>query len=229
MCAGRQMKTVAQDRTMTHKPVLGLIGGMGSGKSRVASLLAERGGRVVSGDRLGHEALRQADVREALARRWGPRILDEQGEVNRRAVGQIVFDNPQERRALEALVFPWIERGIREEIEVAAADPAVAFIVLDAAVMLEAGWDRFCDRLLYVDAPDEVRLRRLAAQRGWTADEVAARTRAQMPLAQKKDRADAVLDNAGPSGQTARRVDELLEQWQIAGPSTPREQWAGNR
>jgi dephospho-CoA kinase len=208
---------------MAHKPVLGLIGGMGSGKSRVAALLAERGGSIISGDRLGHEALGRPDVREALVRRWGPRILDAAGAVRRPVVAEIVFDNPAERQALEALVFPWIEHGIQKAIEAGEADSTVAFHVLDAAIMLEAGWDRFCDRLVYVDAPDAVRRRRLGAQRGWTAEDLAVRERAQMPLAEKKSRADAVIDNAHRSDQTAQQVEALLERWQLAGSPAGRE------
>ncbi len=192
------------------KPVIGLLGGMGSGKSTVAAALIQRGGRLISGDALGHEALRQPDVREQLIRRWGRDILDAQGDVNRRKVAGLVFDDETERRVLEALVFPWIERRFREEIAAADADPQVAFVVLDAAIMLEAGWNNVCDILVYIDAPRELRLRRLAEQRGWNEREVAARERAQMPLTDKASRADYALDNSGSPEDVARQVDDLL-------------------
>src|SRR5262249_23016372 len=125
------------------KRVVGLIGGIGSGKSLVAELLARHGARVISGDRLGHEALCQPAVKEELVRRWGPQILADNGQINRRRVAEIVFADPHERKALEAMSFPWIERRIGEEIEAVHRDPEVCLIVLDAAIMLEAGWDRF--------------------------------------------------------------------------------------
>src|SRR5947209_12696631 len=100
---------------MPRKPVLGLLGGIGSGKSLVAAELARRGGRVVNGDELGHEALRQPEIQQRIRERWGADVFNEQGEVDRRRLGAIVFAEPKELRALEALSFPWIERRFREE------------------------------------------------------------------------------------------------------------------
>jgi dephospho-CoA kinase len=140
-------------------------------------------------------------------------VLDEQGEVVRKRLGAIVFADKAERQALEALVFPYIERRLQEEIAAAQADPQVPFVVLDAAIMLEAGWNRMCDRIVYVHAPRAVRLQRLAEQRGWTEKEVAARERAQMPLSEKISRADVVLDNSGPPEETAAQAADLLRRW----------------
>jgi dephospho-CoA kinase len=194
---------------------VGLIGGMGAGKSLVAAAFARRGARVISGDQLGHESLRQPPIKAALVQRWGPVILDEHGEVNRRRVGAIVFADADERRALESLVFPWIVRRFREEQQAAQTDPNVTLVVLDAAILLEAGWNTWCDWLVYVHAPREVRLQRLAEGRGWSAKEVVVRERAQMALTDKVSRADYALDNSGPPEETARQVDRLLGQWGI--------------
>src|SRR5260370_42696795 len=90
----------------SSKFVIGVIGGMGSGKSQVAAELAKRGARVISGDRLGHEALRQPEIRSQILERWGGGILDEKQEIDRRRLGAIVFADVGERRKLEALVFP---------------------------------------------------------------------------------------------------------------------------
>jgi len=127
-------------------PVIGLLGGIGSGKSQVAALLARRGARVIAGDELAHEVLRQPAIRDAIAARWGRGMLDEQGQVQRRRLGAIVFADSCERRALEAMVHPWIQGRIARQVAAAREDPAVRLIVLDAAVMLEAGWDDVCDR-----------------------------------------------------------------------------------
>jgi dephospho-CoA kinase len=196
-----------------RKPVIGLIGGIGSGKSRVAALLAERGARVLSGDEAGHEALRQPEVRAWVVERWGTDVLNQGGDVDRRKVAARVFSDPAELQALEAIVWPWIGRRLREQVEAARGDPEVKFILLDAAVLLESGWNNVCDRIVYVHAPRAVRLRRLAEQRNWGAKEVAGRERAQLPLTDKARRADAALDNSGPPEVLARQVDDLLRTW----------------
>jgi dephospho-CoA kinase len=189
---------------------------MGSGKSRVAAEFTRHGARVVSGDEAGHEALRQPEIRTRVVERWGREVLDERGEVNRRKVGAIVFADPKERQALEALVFPWIERRLSEQIAAAVADPQIKLVVLDAAIMLETGWNKLCDRLVYVHAPRELRLRRLAEHRGWTAKEVEARENAQMSLSEKLSRADDVLDNSGSLEEVSQQVNELLRRWGVA-------------
>jgi dephospho-CoA kinase len=205
-----------------RKPVVGLIGGIGSGKSRVAAEFARRGAVLIAGDQLGHEALRQPAVKEQVRHRWGEGVFDATGEVDRRQLGRLVFADQAELKALEAMTFPWIERGIEQGIRQAQEDPRAALVVLDAAILLEAGWNRYCDRLVYVHAPRARRLARVAAQRGWTAKEVDTRARAQLPLPDKMRRADEVVDNSRSPEETARQVESLLSRWVVApGPGVP--------
>jgi dephospho-CoA kinase len=206
----------------SSKPVVGLIGGIGSGKSQVAAAFARHGARVISGDTLAHEALRQPEIRDRVAGRLGKGILDERGEIDRRRLAAVVFADPAERKVLEEMVHPWIKRRIREEVTAAEADPKVPLIVFDAAIMLEAGWDDVCDRLVYVDAPRELRLRRVAGQRGWTATEVEAREGAQLALTAKAARADHALDNSTTREHLCRQVDDLLRLWGLT-PGEPNE------
>jgi dephospho-CoA kinase len=203
----------------SSKPVIGLVGGIGAGKSLAASALARRGGAVIDADRIGHEVLRRPDVLAALTARWGPRVVRADGTPDRRAIAGIVFADPAERTALESIVFPHIGAGVRERVAAAKDDPESRFVVLDAAVMLEAGWHGACDKLIYVDAPRDVRLRRLAARSGWSAADLAAREAAQMPAAEKMARADAVVANDGTPDDLQARLDRLLTEWGIpAGP-----------
>lgn len=195
--------------------VVGLIGGMGSGKSRVAQEFARRGAYVISGDRLGHEALRVSEIKSKIVERWSPAVLDSTGEIDRKKLGRVVFQKPQERKALEALVFPYIERRIVEEIDSARKDPAHRLVILDAAVMLEAGWDRHCDSLVFVDATREVRLARLNRDRGWSDKELESREQAQWPLEKKKERADFVLDNSGTPEELAPRIEALIQKFDV--------------
>lgn len=204
--------------SVAAKPVIGLVGGIGSGKSRVAAALARRGGRVVAGDLLGHEALRQPAIRDRIVERWGKRILGTDGEIDRRTLGAVVFAGETERRVLEAIVQPWIGGRLREQIDAALVDPTVKFVVLDAAVMLEAGWEAAVDLLVFVHAPRSVRLARVAEQRGWSVGEAAARERAQMSLTEKAKRADVAIDNSGPPEELERQADRLLSRLGIGRP-----------
>jgi dephospho-CoA kinase len=201
-------------------PVIGLLGGIGSGKSEVARLLREAGAIVLSGDGAGHEALRQPALKEEIVERFGKEVLDEQGDINRRKLGGIVFSNTDERRALEAIVHPWIKRRLKEELDVARSRPDVPLIVLDAAIMIEAGWDDLCDELVFIEVPRELRLERIFRQRGWLEKEVDAREQAQLPLTEKAQRANTIVTNAGSPDDLRRQIHALLERWGVRVPES---------
>ncbi|MCS7159843.1 MAG: dephospho-CoA kinase [Gemmatales bacterium] len=195
------------------KPILGLIGGIGSGKSFVARLLAQRGGYVIEADRLGHEALRQPHIRQRIVEHFGPQVLDAQGEIDRTQLAGLVFAKPDQRQVLEALVHPYITQRIHEAIDRAQADPSTRFIVLDAALLVETGWHRLCDKILFVDAPSQLRQTRTQQSRGWSAEEWRLREANQWPLDQKRTFAHAVLDNSGDEENLRHQLKTLLADW----------------
>ena len=203
--------------TRNSKPIIGLLGGIGSGKSLVAELMGERGGFVISADPIAHEALRQPAIKEKIVGLFGREVLGDDGEVVRKRLAGPVFGDANLRRALESWVFPWVEARVSELVAQAHADSRVQFVVLDAAVMLEAGWNGVCDRLLYIHAPRPLRLARVQG-RGWSAEQIAAREQAQLPLAEKARRADAAIDNSGSREQTEAQVEELLRNWNLGSP-----------
>src|SRR5262249_41951327 len=135
--AGKRSWSVLPSRppkAESSKLVIGLIGGMGSGKSQVAAEFAKHGARVVNADQLGHDALRQASIRDVRVQGWGGEVVDETGGIDRGRVGRIVFDEGLERKALESVVHPYIGRRIRELIDAARADRGAKLVVLDAAI-----------------------------------------------------------------------------------------------
>jgi dephospho-CoA kinase len=194
-------------------PVVGIIGGIGSGKSLVAAEFAAHGGHLIVADQLGHQALRQPAVKAQIVARWGNAVLDATGEIDRKRLAAIVFADANERKTLEAMTHPVIGQRIREEIAQARCRPEVRLIVLDAAVMLEAGWHGVCDHLVFVDAPREMRLGRLTEKRGWALQELEKRERAQMPVDEKRRHADAIVDNSGAPAEVAGQVQRLMARW----------------
>jgi dephospho-CoA kinase len=176
---------------------LGLVGGIASGKSVVANCFRDLGAVVLDADQAGHAVLREPDVIAALKARWGNRILDASGQISRREVARIVFarDAAGEREFLERLTHPRIQMRLQQQLAQAqAADPPPRVVVLDAALLFEAGWEQLCDRVLFVDAPRDVRLERAVA-RGWSAEQFAAREAAQMPPEEKRRRSDLLIRN----------------------------------
>jgi dephospho-CoA kinase len=203
--------------------VLGLIGGIGSGKSQVAAMLAKRRALVIDADTVGHDLLAQRAVRERLLARFGSGILaaDSTATIDRRALGSIVFADPAALKDLEAILHPRMRRQFERTIARVAAEGTASAIVLDAAILLEAGWNTLCDKVVFVDAPRGERLKRLTAQRGWDERVLAARERAQWPLDHKKQMADIVLRNSIDLGALEHEVDCLWESLQSAAERDP--------
>ncbi len=201
--------------TARTKPVIAIVGSIGAGKSTVAKILAECGGAWIVADALGHEALEQPDIVQRVVAKWGPSMLASGGSVDRRVLAKIVFHDVNERKSLENMVYPYIEQRVREELATAESDPKFRFAVLDAAVLLEAGWTEIYDHLLFVDAPRPLRYERLAIRSRWSESEFTAREAAQMPLDEKRRRADAIAVNDGTPSALRKQLVECLERWNI--------------
>lgn len=196
-------------------PTIGIVGGIGSGKSVVAECMRSLGGYLISADRLGHEALLEPDIKARLVERWSDAIVNEHGDIERKKIAAIVFADPAELKALEAQVFPHIQKRIIQEIAHAQNKDDVKFIILDAAILLETGWHSHCDKILFVAAPRSLRLARLKEKRGWDEAELERRERMQMPLEEKMNHADAVIVNDGEMMKVCRQVKETLVRWNI--------------
>lgn len=188
--------------------VIGIAGGIASGKSLVSAQLEQLGAVVLDADRTAHEVLSELDVKDAIRTRWGAGVFDADGRVDRAAVAKIVFapapDGTEQLKFLEQLVHPRIGQRLRGQLD-ECADRGAAAVALDAAVMFKAGWDRLCDKIVFVDAPREVRLAR-SRQRGWSESEFDAREAAQLPVAEKRTRADVVIDNSGTPDETRQQI-----------------------
>lgn len=198
--------------------VFGVLGGIASGKSAVARLLAGETGVVISADEYAREALDSATVQERLLATFGPRAVGADGRADREFLARRVFSDPRERELLEG----WIHPVVRERISVALAEArrqAAPRVVLDVPLLLENdaehGLLAQCDHLVFVAAPQTERDRRAVAHREWATGEVARREATQMPLDEKRRRADFVVRNDGSLSETAREVDRILSDLQL--------------
>lgn len=196
--------------------VLGLLGGIASGKSAVARLLAGPQGEVLSADRMVHEILDSPAGLAWLAEHLGPTAIGRDGHPDRAAIARLVFDPPSgaERRAeLERWIHPRVRDRIMERLSEARA-AGVPRIVLDVPLLLENdaqhGLVGQCDALVFVEAPEDERERRARRERGWPPGELARREAAQMPLADKAQRAHHVIQNHQSMQDLERAVNELL-------------------
>ena len=183
----------------------------GSGKSTVAAIFAAEGCGVVDADALARAALDEPAVRGELVAWWGDEILDAGGNIDRKAVGRIVFGNEKQLRRLESLVHPRVAAGRRRLRETYLDDPMVRAVVEDCPLLLETGLDAECDVLILVDAAYDVRLERVRASRGWDAAELDRREKAQLPLDTKRKRADHCIDNSHSPDAAAAEARQILE------------------
>ena len=183
-------------------PVIGLVGGISSGKSSIARWASSRHNLIIiEADQIGHAILTLPSVKKQLYLRFGNSIFDQHQDVDRSALGRVVFGcGPLQKRAradLESIVHPEIRGRIKEEIDKAKQIPDVDAVVLDAAVLFEAGWDHLCDAVVFVDVPDSQRLERAIDSRGWDKAELELRESSQLSLESKRQRTQYTIDNSG--------------------------------
>lgn len=189
--------------------ILGLTGNIAAGKSAVASRLAALGAHVIDADLLAREAVAPGSpALAAIVERWGPGILAADGTLNRATLRRIVFADPAERAALDAIVHPEVARRRNRAVATAEASGA-AIVVCDIPLLFEAKLENTVDAVLLVDAPASIRRERLLRDRGLTPEEADGMIAAQMPSELKRARAEYILENVGTREELTAQVDAL--------------------
>ncbi len=197
---------------MAKGPIIGLTGGIGSGKSTVAAMLAELGATVIDADKVGHEIYRPGTKAfRRVVDAFGRDVVAADGTIDRRILGAKVFADPAELKKLNAIVHPLIGDEIRKRLRQAidADGPAMNRrpIVVEAAIMMEAGW-RFFDRIWVVVVERETAIARVTASRGLSRADVERRIDAQMTNAERERIADLVIRNDGSLEALRAQVEE---------------------
>ncbi|MBX3394138.1 MAG: dephospho-CoA kinase [Phycisphaerae bacterium] len=210
-----RLESASTDRETTRrfrKPVVGLAGGVGAGKSSVAQIMSDLGGGVISSDELSHEEINASDVKNTLVRWWGPSILAADGSVDRKQIAALVFSDPAQRHRLESLIHPRVAVRRLDRMAELDAQPRTKFLVIDSPLLYESDLDLECDAVVFVDADDEVRRQRSEKLRGWPEGEMVRREKSQQPLDMKRARADYTCKNNSNLADLRKQVEQVISQ-----------------
>lgn len=189
---------------------IGLTGGIAAGKSTVSRMLTDRGAALVDLDQIAREVVTpgQAALR-LIAERFGPAVLNADGTLNRARLGEIVFSDEAERKALEAITHPAIRARMLERMEAFQSERPERLVVVDVPLLYESGLQSYFEQIMVVYVPRSVQLERLMKRNGLSEEEANRRIGAQMDIEEKKRMADIVIDNSGSLDETERQVDRF--------------------
>lgn len=197
--------------------LVGLTGGIGAGKSTVSALLASRGAVIIDADAITHELQRPGTpVFEAIVERFGPTVVAPSGELDRPALAAIVFSDPDELAALNAIVHPAV--GAEMVARLAAEAETDHLVVLDVPLLVESGRSDMAGTVV-VDVPPEVAIDRLVNQRGVSEEDARARMARQASREERLAKADRVIDNGGTLADLEAQIDDLWAWMQALPPA----------
>ncbi|MBO4384876.1 MAG: dephospho-CoA kinase [Clostridia bacterium] len=185
--------------------MIGLTGGIASGKSTVTKRLRELGAVVFDADEAAREVMDDPDVLKRIGRTFGKGVFGPDGALDRRKLASVVFASEEKLKKLERITHPFIARLLKESAADAEADGKLVFV--DAALLIESGFERLCSEVWLVTAPIETRILRAISRDGMTREEVMARILKQMPDEKKAGYASLVIENGGSLGELLEKVD----------------------
>ncbi|WP_339260139.1 dephospho-CoA kinase [Paenibacillus sp. FSL R5-0713] len=191
---------------------IGLTGGIATGKSSVSAYLASKGALLIDADVIAREVMMSGHpVLAAAVKRFGQAILNEDGTLDRKKLGSIVFEQPEERKALEAITHPAIRREMRERATAYELQHPDKLVVSDIPLLYESGLEDGFEEVMVVYVPRSVQRDRLMGRDGMTAAQAEARMDVQMDIERKKQLADIVIDNSGLWTETEQQIDSYLQ------------------
>ena len=191
--------------------VIGLTGSIGTGKSEAAGLLEALGASLISADQVGHEAYSpNTEAWEQVVAAFGGGILQGDGEINRRELGAIVFSDPGKLEKLNQIMHPRMARVVADKIEILRSQ-GVDVVVVEAALLFEAGWDSLVEEVWVTDSPEEIVIERLKQRNGLSEEEARKRISSQMDRVERLERSDFVIDNSGDMAGLGNAIKELWD------------------
>ena len=193
--------------------IIGLTGGIASGKSTAANLLGELGAHVIDADKLGHNAYTKgSDTFNSVVSVFGQDTVGDDGEIDRKVLGSKVFGSPESLKKLTDIVWPAIKNMAQQEIESVRAEQPKQVIVLEAAVLFEAGWEDIVDEVWSTLVDREVAIERATNRDGSDREQVEARIDAQLTNEERAEKADRLIENSDSEEDLAERVKALWKE-----------------
>ena len=191
--------------------VIGLTGGIGTGKSEAARQLEELGALIISADQVGHEAYTvNTEAWEQVVATFGNGILQDDKEIDRRKLGGIVFSDPSQLKKLNQIMHPRMARIVSDKFE-AFRGQGVDTVVVEAALLFEAGWDSLVEEVWVTDASEEIIIGRLRERNGLSEEEAKKRINSQMDRMERIGRSDFVINNSGDMAELGTTIKELWD------------------
>jgi dephospho-CoA kinase len=192
------------------KPIIGITGGIGSGKSMVARMFGDIGCMVIDADEQVRRVYRDPDVIWELRQWWGADVVGPAGELNRKKVADIVFNDPGQKATLEGLLHPRVAELRQKRMLEGLDDPQIQAYIWDTPLLLEAGLRPQCDAVVFVESPFSQRLERVHHSRQWDEVELRRREKSQWPLDKKREISDYIVDNTADADYVRGQVREVL-------------------
>ncbi len=193
--------------------VIGITGGIASGKSTIAEILSSLGANVVDADKICHQLINTDDIAQKITKKWGNHLQNEDGEIKRHELAKIVFSAKKDVYALNKIIHPEVIKHIRNRIEKLKNDATTKAIVLDAALLVESNLIDICDVIIFADTKRDMCKRRAATGRKWSSDEIDKRESYQGLLLEKKNIADIIINNNQSKKDTVNQVKDFWYQF----------------
>ena len=197
-------------RVPQKKPIIGILGGIGSGKSTVAELFAHLGCVVIDADKIAHHALEDPEIKQKILDFFGQKILDTSGQIDRKALADIAFGDKEKLSKLNSIIHPVVLQCCETLIETYNSQAQVKAIVLDMPLLLEAGWQNRCNRLIFVDCKDELKADRAKKNGVFNKNQLKIRENFQISLDNKAKVSDNTIDNNSDLSALAEQVTEIF-------------------
>ena len=193
---------------------IGLTGGIGSGKTAVSDLFGKLGAAVIDTDRIARDLVNNNPViLNRLITTFGPDIIDEQGRLNRKQLGKLVFNDPRQRKKLEALLHPEIRKEVVKRLEQLSREARTAYVIIVVPLLLETDFRTLVDRVLVVLADSEKRISRIQARDGRSLDEIRSIIASQASDDQRRNAADDIIENNSNINDLEKQVEKLHERY----------------